>query len=117
MSEKDLSAESASKFAARLVLLRHELPDPADSHWDLLVQSGPTLQSWRLSTLPEAEQELPATKIQDHRLEYLEYEGAVSGGRGFVVRVAADDFYPSRVEGRFDRFASCGAKVAGREFA
>ncbi len=32
---------------------------------------------------------IAATQLGDHRLAYLDYEGEVSGGRGYVIRVAA----------------------------
>ena len=71
------------------VLLIHDHPFV---HWDLLVQHGEVLRSWRLLESPDrwrsaAEStELSAESIGDHRLLYLDYEGPVSRERGRVVR-------------------------------
>ena len=73
----------------RFVVLTHDHPFV---HWDLLVQRGDVLRSWRLLESPDrwrspAEPiELSAEAIGDHRLLYLDYEGPVSGERGHVVR-------------------------------
>ena len=73
----------------RFVLLIHDHPFV---HWDLLVQRGEVLRSWRLLESPDrwrsaAESiELSAEAISDHRLLYLDYEGPVSRERGRVVR-------------------------------
>jgi hypothetical protein len=76
----------------RMVLLRHELPD-GTWHFDWMIEpaEGYGLVTFRVSARvddPETTQ-FDAERIGEHRREYLEYEGAVSGGRGTVVRVAA----------------------------
>ncbi len=79
----------------RFVLLRHELPAGASepSHWDLMLEDGGVLLTWRLMELPTAGgAAVAAQKLPDHRLAYLEYEGPVSGGRGEVRRVDAGEF-------------------------
>ena len=43
-------------------------------------------RTWALAGLPEPGVELICEALPDHRLEYLDYEGPVSGGRGSVVR-------------------------------
>jgi DNA polymerase ligase (LigD)-like protein len=79
----------------RYVILIHDFPFV---HWDLLVEQGETLRSWRLlesparwilATTPPA---LPAESIPDHRLAYLDFEGPVSGERGRVARWDAGKF-------------------------
>lgn len=47
------------------------------------------LLTWQLPRQPGSTSDLPLTAIRigDHRLAYLEYEGPVSGDRGFVERV------------------------------
>lgn len=73
----------------RFVILIHDHPFV---HWDLLVQHGEVLRSWRLLESPDrwrsaAETiELSAEAIGDHRLMYLDYEGPVSRERGRVAR-------------------------------
>lgn len=74
---------------SRFVLLTHDHPFV---HWDLLVQRGEVLRSWRLLESPDrwrsaAESTtLSAEAIGDHRLLYLDYEGSVSRERGRVAR-------------------------------
>lgn len=68
----------------RFVILQHDHPE---LHWDLMLQAGETLRTWRLAQAPEIPgTEIAATAIGDHRPMYLDYEGPVSGGRGHVVR-------------------------------
>jgi hypothetical protein len=79
----------------RFVLLRHECP-PAlgvQNHWDLMLQRGSTLATWRLLELPTPAAPLvSALRLADHRTAYLEYEGPVSGDRGDVRRVDAGSY-------------------------
>lgn len=74
------------------VLLRHTLPDGA-AHLDWMIERADGtagLMTFRLGL--EADIGVPssigAERIGDHRRDYLTYEGAVSGGRGHVERVA-----------------------------
>jgi hypothetical protein len=86
----------------RFVLLRHECPPElgAPSHWDLMLENGPALATWRLFDLPApAPSSVSATKLADHRLEYLEYEGPLSGGRGDVRRIDAGQFEDIDISG------------------
>jgi hypothetical protein len=67
----------------RFVLLEHDHPH---RHWDLMLEVGAVLWSWRLDRPPEAGARAAATRTADHRTLYLDYEGPVSGGRGTVRR-------------------------------
>src|SRR5688572_3231695 len=68
----------------RFVILEHDHPT---LHWDLMLESGPVLRTWRLAGPPESAGEVVAAEASfDHRLAYLDYEGPVSGGRGTVLR-------------------------------
>jgi len=85
----------------RFVLLRHECPPQMGkpSHWDLMLERGGALWTWRLLRLPAAwhaagtaaddggERSVAATRLADHRLRYLTYEGPLSENRGDVSRV------------------------------
>lgn len=73
---------------SRFVLLRHEMPAGSDrpSHWDLMFEVSGVLATWSLQELPQPGRDLPARRLPDHRLAYLDYEGPVSGGRGNVQR-------------------------------
>ncbi len=75
------------------VLLSHELPD-ATTHVDWMIASEPQgrepLVTFRVgSRIDEmkADQGLLARRIDDHRAEFLSYEGPVSGNRGTVRRL------------------------------
>src|SRR5215470_5282132 len=80
----------------RFVLLYHECPPDYErpSHWDLMLEAGDLLRTWALLQLPDetASETVDAEELDDHRLAYLEYEGAVSGGRGSVRRVDAGTY-------------------------
>ncbi|MBP7936108.1 MAG: hypothetical protein KA354_15815 [Phycisphaerae bacterium] len=84
------------KPTQRFVLLRHVISD--NRHWDLMLEKGNHLATWRLLTHPSSlasagpTDQLPAERIADHRLAYLTYEGPVSGGRGEVTREDAGEY-------------------------
>ncbi|MGC3969442.1 MAG: DNA polymerase ligase N-terminal domain-containing protein [Pirellulales bacterium] len=72
----------------RYVILRHELPPSADrpSHWDFMLETTGVLRTWALVEPPDRAEPQAAEALPDHRLAYLEIEGEISGGRGFVTR-------------------------------
>ncbi len=74
----------------RYVLLRHTCPpDYRDGpHWDLMLERDGALATWSLLELPASGVSVPATRLADHRIAYLDYEGAVSNNRGEVTRIA-----------------------------
>jgi hypothetical protein len=79
------------------VLLYHTLSD--NPHWDLCLDMGDTLATWRLEADPCRENlatPVPARRIADHRRAYLDYEGPVSGDRGHVRRVDRGTWRPIR---------------------
>ena len=71
----------------RYVIIRHD--GVAEPHFDLMFETyaGSQLSTWRVLTWP-IESATPATRLREHRRLYLEYEGEIAGGRGFVHRVA-----------------------------
>lgn len=73
----------------RFAILKHDHPFV---HWDLLLEDGESCQTWRLMLEPAAGIAVPAERIADHRLVYLDYEGPVSGDRGSVTRFDAGHF-------------------------
>ncbi len=73
----------ASHTMPRFVILEHDHPL---LHWDLMLEAGPVLRTWRLAAPPHPGEVIAATAMFDHRLLYLDYEGPLSGGRGRVVR-------------------------------
>ena len=67
----------------RYVILTHDHPR---LHWDLMLEVDGALRTWRLSAPPEPDVEIAAEPLGDHRLAYLDYEGPVSGDRGYITR-------------------------------
>jgi DNA polymerase ligase (LigD)-like protein len=68
----------------RFVILEHDHPH---LHWDFMLEWGHVLRTWRLVSPPdECHARVSAEAIADHRLQYLDYEGPVSGDRGQVHR-------------------------------
>jgi hypothetical protein len=82
----------------RFVLLYHDCPPylGKPSHWDLMLEDQGVLLSWALAEQPMADgidgSTIVAVRLVDHRLAYLDYEGLVSGDRGYVSRVDAGTF-------------------------
>ncbi len=70
------------------VILAHSGHGPF--HYDLMLESGPSLATWHLRELPgelAIGAAASAPRLDDHRRAYLTYEGPVSAGRGSVRRV------------------------------
>ncbi len=71
---------------SRFAILHHDgIPDP---HFDLLIEltPGASLATWRSPIWPIFEP-TDLVKLRDHRRAYLDYEGEISGGRGFARRM------------------------------
>src|SRR5262245_50341727 len=94
----------------RYVILEHDHPG---LHWDFMLETGGVLLTWRLAAPPEPEILIPALALADHRLQYLDYEGPVSGNRGLVKRWDAGTF--SWLEQEAERIVVrlTGQKLAG----
>ena len=73
----------------RFVILEHDHPF---LHWDLLLEDGPVLKSWRLLHPVATGQWIPAEVLPDHRPVYLDFEGPVSGSRGTVKQITSGRF-------------------------
>jgi hypothetical protein len=89
----------------RYVILYHDFPAP---HWDLFLERGGVLASWRLLAEPRPGASVPCEPAPDHRLHYLDYEGPVSGGRGSVRRVAAGNYCADGDAVTFETGDYCG---------
>jgi hypothetical protein len=73
----------------RFVILEHDHPQ---LHWDLMLETGDVLRTWRLAAPPEPGAVIAAEPLGDHRRLYLDYEGPVSGNRGSVRRWDVGEF-------------------------
>ena len=74
----------------RFVLLEHDAP--TGLHWDFMLEEGDQLATWSLPSVPKQGATLVCHQLGGHRVEYLEYEGPVSRGRGQVSRVDRGEF-------------------------
>ena len=77
----------------RFVVQEHKTPDGI--HWDLMLEQGGILLTFRLDTPPQQVGRGPvqAVKIFDHPLRFLSYEGPVQQGTGRVRIVDQGDCY------------------------
>lgn len=73
----------------RFVVLEHDWPY---LHWDLMLETGEQLRTWRLAGKPAPGLLLDALPLPDHRPFYLDYEGPLSNNRGTVRRWDAGEF-------------------------
>jgi hypothetical protein len=95
----------------RFVILEHDHPF---RHWDLMLEHGTALRTWRLVKPPSAGAPVPADALANHRLHYLEYEGPVSGNRGTVSQWDKG-MYDGLVESESGvEFRLAGKKVRGK---
>ena len=69
---------------SRFVVQEHETPKGI--HWDLMLEQGDILMTFRLEETPQEANRHPiqAVKIFDHPLRFLSYEGPVQQGTGRV---------------------------------
>ena len=73
---------------SRYVILHHIMPPhlPRGTHYDLMFESDGVLRTWALAAEPTPGVPQEAELLADHRLDYLDYEGPISGDRGSVSR-------------------------------
>ncbi|OQA00391.1 MAG: hypothetical protein BWY69_01737 [Planctomycetes bacterium ADurb.Bin401] len=73
----------------RFVIHKHMRGE--DIHWDLMIEWGDVLKTWRLENPPEkltgdfdklSPGKTKATPIQDHDKKFLTYQGPVNNGTG-----------------------------------
>jgi bifunctional non-homologous end joining protein LigD len=69
----------------RFVIQRHTR-DGERPHWDLMLENGMVLETYRVCLPPEdwGDKPVEAVKIFDHPLKFLNYEGSVNKGKGRV---------------------------------
>ena len=113
----------------RFVLLRHDCPPSFSkpSHWDLMLERDGALWTWSLAELPPSwrqsedvgtgsakAESFPALRLPDHRLAYLDYEGAVSHDRGHVRRHDRGEYCAIEIADGVLRLELLGELVRGR---
>lgn len=74
-------------MSQRFVIHKHTRGE--DIHWDLMIESGDVLKTWRLDNPPGkiTSEKTKATPIQDHDKKFLSYQGPVNNGTGTVELV------------------------------
>ena len=77
----------------RFVILKHSREGRA-LHWDLMLEAGDVLHTWRLDVHPAdiEDEHLAITRIFDHPLKFLDYQGSVNDGKG-MVELADSGFF------------------------
>jgi hypothetical protein len=81
----------------RFVVLHHT--GYGEPHFDLMFERNGALMTWRSPRWP-VEVGANLQRIADHRLAYLEFEGALSDNRGLVRRVDSGEFVMCEDAGR-----------------
>jgi hypothetical protein len=73
------------RMTGRFVILEHRW---RGVHWDLMLETaGGCLRTWAIDEEIVGGRVVGARRLGDHRVEYLGYEGPISGDRGWVRRV------------------------------
>ena len=101
-------------MSQQFVILRHT--EGAGVHYDFMLQTGEVLATWRVGVNPadlSADEEAEATKLADHRLAYLDYEGPISGDRGSVHRVDRGPFERQSDQSGRTRIELSGRTIQG----
>ncbi len=72
------------KDSGKFVIQKHTRGE--EVHWDLMLEAGETLETYRLSLPPGklTQEKCSAVKIFEHPLRFLTYEGPVNKGEGNV---------------------------------
>jgi len=96
----------------RFVVLQHD--DPQGRHWDFMLETGSALSTWALAQAPGSVARIAARALPDHRLDYLDYEGPISGGRGAVTRWDQGTFHVERQAEGFLLVLLSGKTLCGR---
>jgi len=82
-----LTIINGNVMSARFAILHHV--NYEIEHWDLMLEHEGVLLTWKLPLEPidRSMFPMPACRIKDHRVMYLDYQGPISGDRGEVTRV------------------------------
>ncbi|MHC4741221.1 MAG: DNA polymerase ligase N-terminal domain-containing protein, partial [Planctomycetota bacterium] len=87
-------------------------------HWDLMLEADGALRTYRLDLPPEqlAERACTATRIHDHPLRFLTYQGSVNKGLG-SVRIADSGMYSVIEQSTKSRLLCFDGKLLSGEFS
>lgn len=96
----------------RFVVLEHATE--GGRHWDFMLQAGSALATWTVAGSPDGAGPISARVLPDHRIEYLDYEGPISGGRGSVTRWDAGEYRLDSRSAAELTVTLAGRKLVGR---
>lgn len=94
----------------RYVILEHDHPH---LHWDLMLETGNVLRTWRLEKPPQPDEPIEARALGDHRLAYLEYEGPLTNNRGTVKRWDVGVYESEAQSGKVVKVRLSGLRLNG----
>lgn len=84
------------------------------THWDFMLEHNGVLRTWALDAEPSDGTVVTATPLVDHRLDYLDYEGEISGGRGDVDRCDRGSYTAVGEDEQRIEVALVGKQLVGR---
>lgn len=99
----------------RYVILYHEMPPDQSraSHYDLMLESGKLLRTWAVADAPNSAGQLSAELLNDHRQEFLDFEGEITGGRGTVKRWDEGEYQTKQESANSMAFTMNGSMLKG----
>ncbi|MBN2376610.1 MAG: hypothetical protein JXD22_09420 [Sedimentisphaerales bacterium] len=97
------------------VIQQHQPPHPQHLHWDLMLRTNTVLATWQITEPPEnwPKKTINCTKIFDHRLKYLTYQGPLSDNRGHVKIVAAGQYQSLQITENLWQLTLTGDNING----
>ena len=102
-----------SNTNSQFVIQQHGMPD--GTHWDLMLEKGDKLWTWRLDIHPaEIRQAVAAERIFDHPLKFLNYEGPVQNGTGNVLITDKGNYFFHDINADKITFSLEGRLLNGR---
>ena len=98
----------------RFVIQQHAHPDQI--HWDFMLEQPNNLATWQVPTPPNEwhQQVNLCTRIFDHRLKYLTFEGSLSQNRGTVKIVAQGDYILQHADENLWQLELLGDTMVGK---
>jgi DNA polymerase Ligase (LigD) len=104
------SSRIGGPLMARFVLLEHHWDGV---HWDLMLDVGAVLRTWAIDAPIVPGVFLPARALGDHRRAYLDYEGVISGDRGWVRQLDSGLYEPRIWTPEWVQVVLSGAQLVG----
>ena len=98
----------------KFVILEHQR-EGEETHWDLMLEVGDILKTFRLDSPPEsvANHVAEAHPIFDHERRFLTYEGPVNQGKGCVRRVDVGTYETRSQDGAHWKLTLVGQTLTG----